>query len=695
MSSASITTRIGVGFFLLGAILASVLGYSYYSVNKLGTTFKEYRQTARQTLFVNDVIEDLFEARIAALKYREQPSTENAEDVQNNIAEITEAVQDLSLFEGQDSYQERLAESGNLAVSYKAAFRDLMATQSTTQAILNANMASGDAIYTALTELSLDARNTRNAFLQFRVGQLYQSFAEARSLTAQYVLSTREEYIQSAVAEINETMTEIEEIRSLTRNENQAQFVEDMSSEIVTYKSKAEELKVSVEAELAIATGQLDQIGPALQNKLEEILNSVVDRQNTLGPDGAALVGSVISSMPIVGAASLIFAMIGAFLSGRWVSVPLKRLVEKTRQLAEGNVDIKISGAEHKHELGQLAQALLVFRQAHIDRDAQIKEGAERARAEQANVVQALQAGLMGLADGDLTKRIEQEFPSDYEQLRLDFNETIDRLHSTIQSVIEATGEIRNGAGEITSSSEDLTRRTENQAATLEETAAAVEEMTVNLKATAKGAAQTNAHMADAKKSAGDGHTIVKETIEAMNEIQTSSKQISQIIKVIEDIAFQTNLLALNAGVEAARAGESGRGFAVVASEVRVLAQRSSEAAKEIKELIENSAKTVTTGASLVEKTGTALNEIVEVVNQVSTLVAEIDTGTNEQSTGIDEINTAVTQLDQVTQQNAAMAEEAHAACAVLTKETDELGELTKQFKTRIQRGQHAIRGAA
>ena len=297
-------------------------------------------------------------------------------------------------------------------------------------------------------------------------------------------------------------------------------------------------------------------------------------------------------------------------------------------------------------------------------------------------VVDNLAGGLKRMSDGDLSKCIEATFASEYEQLRTDFNSAVHSLQDVLGSVIVNAQGIRTGASEISQAADDLSRRTENQAATLEETAASLEEITASVRAAAEGAEQANQVVLDAKKNAETSGVVVREAVGAMSEIEKSSQQISQIIGVIDDIAFQTNLLALNAGVEAARAGDAGRGFAVVASEVRALAQRSSDAAKEIKTLISESGSQVEKGVDLVGQTGKALEDIVESVSSISTRVSEIARSAREQSTGIAEINVAMNQMDQVTQQNAAMVEQSTAASHSLNQESEELGRLVSKFNT-------------
>ncbi len=242
-------------------------------------------------------------------------------------------------------------------------------------------------------------------------------------------------------------------------------------------------------------------------------------------------------------------------------------------------------------------------------------------------------------------------------------------------------GQIGSGASEIARASDDLSQRTEQQAASLEETAAALDEITATVKKSAQGAVHARETVQSAMSGAAEGGEIVRDAVSAMGEIEKSATQIGNIIGVIDEIAFQTNLLALNAGVEAARAGEAGRGFAVVASEVRALAQRSAEAAKEIKTLISNSSRQVTTGVNLVDRTGEALRKIVQQVEQIDGLVSEIAASAQEQSAGLAQVNTAVNHMDQTTQQNAAMVEETTAASHALRTETSELQRLLGGFR--------------
>jgi methyl-accepting chemotaxis protein len=306
---------------------------------------------------------------------------------------------------------------------------------------------------------------------------------------------------------------------------------------------------------------------------------------------------------------------------------------------------------------------------------------ADEAQAAQAEVVTTLRGTLMRLAERDLSGRIEVAFPGEYDQLRTDFNTAITQLSETIAEVAERAVDLANGASEITAATNDLSGRTESQAATLEETAAALDEITSSVKSAAEGAAKVETYVSETRGRARASGDLVGSAVSAMSSIEKQAEEIQNIIGVIDDIAFQTNLLSLNAGVEAARAGEAGKGFAVVATEVRALAQRSSDAAKDIKTKISGSSKQVDEGVEMVNQVGTALKDIIERVDEISTFVSEIARSSAEQAQGLNEINTGVVSLDQVTQQNAAMVEQCTAAADSLGAHARELRQSMQRFK--------------
>jgi len=404
---------------------------------------------------------------------------------------------------------------------------------------------------------------------------------------------------------------------------------------------------------------------------------------------------SVVAAM---GLFALLFGMmIGRWLHG-WIIQPLTDMTEAMGKLAAGDTSISVPCLGWSDEMGQMAKGLQTFKKNSIEKarlEADAARNAQQAEAERSaheaqkardaeekqQAISLLGIGLGRLASGDLVQRIETPFAESTEQLREEFNLSIEQLQQSMLTIISNADAIRSGTGEISSAADDLSRRTEQQAASLEQTAAALDEITATVRKTAEGATHARDIVSSAKANADKGGEVVRLAISAMSGIEKSSQQIGQIIGVIDEIAFQTNLLALNAGVEAARAGDAGRGFAVVASEVRALAQRSAEAAKEIKGLISASTAQVEQGVGLVAETGKALERIVTEVGDINKVVSEIAASAHEQATGLNEVNAAVNQMDQVTQQNAAMVEETTAAAQSLNQETEKLSDLIGRFQ--------------
>ncbi|OUS38975.1 methyl-accepting chemotaxis protein [Rhodobacterales bacterium 56_14_T64] len=418
----------------------------------------------------------------------------------------------------------------------------------------------------------------------------------------------------------------------------------------------------------------------------------------TAGAKGDSIVGSIaiiwspdlafaevakakMISSAVAGVAFLIMCAISTFLLRSMMSRPLQDVGKLIDEISDGTYDQEPIHLERGDEIGAIARTVENLK-SQLTQARDVEEQRISAQEEQTRVVDDLTGALQRLSEGDLTQTIDQPFAGEYEALRENYNRTIETLVGIIDSVIGNSEKIRSSSEEINQSSSDLSQRTESQAATLEQTAAALDELTASVRSAATGAKEVESIVASASSTAEQSGVVVREAVDAMSLIEKSSVQISQIISVIDDISFQTNLLALNAGVEAARAGEAGRGFAVVASEVRALAQRSSDAAQEIKQLISDSSQQVNHGVQLVDRTGEELRKIIDSVGTISSHVMGIASGAEEQSIALAEINSGVLQLDQVTQHNAAMVEESTAASQLLRNDANELARQVSVFKT-------------
>ncbi|WP_434712003.1 methyl-accepting chemotaxis protein [Rhizobium sp. YTUHZ045] len=462
----------------------------------------------------------------------------------------------------------------------------------------------------------------------------------------------------------------------------------------ITEQSKAKD-SAGAASNGALINAKLNALTPKMIANNDAMMALLNDGGDALS---ASVNGRITFSFVLIGIAVLLAIGCGVAVAQKGIAGPMARLSLRMTRLAEGDTDSEIAGLERRDEVGQMAKAVSIFRNNAIERrqiearaeaDRSVSDGERREReaqkareaAELERAVAALGDGLRRLAAGDLASHIDEPFVAHLDALRQDFNHSVEKLDEALQAVGANARAIGAGANEIRSSADELSRRTEQQSASVEETAAALEKITTTVRDAAKRAEEASQLVTRTRLGAEKSGEIVRKAVAAMQEIEKSSGEISNIIGVIDDIAFQTNLLALNAGVEAARAGEAGKGFAVVAQEVRELAQRSAKAAKEIKDLINNSGTHVQTGVTLVGETGKALDVIVTEVRDINQHVHAIAEASREQSIGLQEINTVVNTMDQGTQQNAAMVEQSTAASHSLASEASALNTLLGQFR--------------
>ncbi len=474
--------------------------------------------------------------------------------------------------------------------------------------------------------------------------------------------------------------------------------------------TRAKEIVALTDRSVELAQAEKDDQAKALLAKVDALvlplasdnaafLDRIVKEVDARSDELTAQTDSTIfNSLLVIGLTFALGIIAALIVATKGITTPISALRERMISLAQGNATAPVEGQHRRDEVGQMAKAVSVFRDNQLERARLESEAAatrnlsekernerEAQKAKDAAdtqfAVDRLAEGLGRLADGDVTCRIDTPFVSHLDTLRNNFNDSVGNLNNALRAVGQNARGIDAGANEIRSAADDLSKRTEQQAASVEETAAALEEITTTVKDSSRRAEEVGHLVSKARQGAEKSGDVVRQAVTAMNEIERSSGEITNIISVIDEIAFQTNLLALNAGVEAARAGEAGKGFAVVAQEVRELAQRSAKAAKEIKALITTSGEHVRSGVELVGETGRALEVIVSEVQEINRHIHAIVESSREQSVGLQEINTAVNTMDQGTQQNAAMVEQSTAASHSLAKEAAALNQLLSRFK--------------
>jgi len=571
------------------------------------------------------------------------------------------------------------------------------------------------------------------AFKAERLNRLVTTVVmESRGIYAAPTVEKAKPFAEGIRTNLDKIDALLAEWRPLIPADTQASFetLVDRAKEFRTFRVETARLGEQVSPQAASEQGNNDANRAnrkAFQQQIDSVADINLKTLEAVTAEVAAFERSVVIVILAIAGLGMLAGLGAAFyIATNHLSRPILELTGKMKQLAGGDLTVDVPFAGRKDEIGEMAEAVQVFKQNGLAvRDLNAQEAVLREKSADLQssigvVVAAAAAGdftkrigkdyenddlnrfaasvneLVGsvdagiaetrrvvasLAAGDLTQSMHGHFQGAFAELQKNVNETLSTLQKTLREVRVTTDTINGNSSELRAAADDLSKRTEQQAAALEETSAALDEITVAVKSSTERAQEATVMVNEAKHSAAQSAAVVRNAVDAMGRIEQASSEIGQITNVIDEIAFQTNLLALNAGVEAARAGDAGKGFAVVAQEVRELAQRAASAAKDIKALISKSGSEVATGVRLVQETGSALGEIEDRVLKINDHIHSIATAAREQSTGLSEVSTAVNQMDQVTQQNAAMVEEANAATHKLSAEANNLANLIAYFK--------------
>lgn len=685
-----IGAKIALGFSAVLAVMVTLSGLAYISLDKIDANFNSFAQKVRVAGIARDVERDFLWMRRLV---REFGLTGDERLLEAGLKQRQIVAEEIATALEMIKNPERRAKMKEVTKSF-ATYNELFDKITTsrhefdhlTKDIVNP---VGHQARLGVDRIQAWATGKDgNGAAALLAGDIMKNLLQARLNAHKTLASHDKESVEATNRYINELFASLTAFGARTSNEEMHKYVDDASALAKQFQDGFQSAERQSQEIDRLLNETARKAGEILTEELAAIKNSVMKEQSQIESETEATISSSEQLSLALATAGLLIGATLAWSIGRAISAPVKKMTDAMTSLASGHLDVDVPARGGKDEIGEMADAVQVFKDAaiaKIRRDAELEdervrhlEAQRRAeedaiRRERELITTSIGAGMAKLSAKDLTYRMTDDVPEAYRRLQTDFNSAIAQLETALALVASGAQAIGSGTSQIAVAADDLSKRTEQQAAGLEETAAALEEVTVTVKRSAEGAMHASDIVGTTKSEAEKSGEIVRQAVDAMGRIEKSSQQIGQIIGVIDEIAFQTNLLALNAGVEAARAGDAGKGFAVVASEVRALAQRSAEAAKEIKALVSTSSTQVDQGVELVGRTGKALEKIVAQVAEIDKVVNEIASGAREQATSLAEVNAAVGQMDQNTQKNAAMVEETTAASHNLRKETEEL----------------------
>jgi len=594
-----------------------------------------------------------------------------------------------------------------------------------------------------MRELARQATDAKDSDLMAHLGPAQERMLSARLSAFRFLAAPSQAGIEEARARLDEAVKLTTGIADWFHTPDQKRMATEVDDAVDKYRDA---FLTTAKGVLAVHDMMLGVMA-ATAHEFAETAKKVSDNQHGALAQTRDEMESIIANASAletwIALAAAVFGLLFAWIIARGITGPVVEMTGTMTGLAAGDNGVDIPALDNKDEIGEMAKAVEVFKKNAIEKvrmdeaerqrlEAERKAAeAQRAREQEigreiATLIDAVSKGeltsrldlagkdgfyrtmseginrltdtvqtaisdiarvVRALAEGDLNQRITAQYQGAFDGLKQDINATSEKLAEIVGNITQSTEAISQASAEVSSGSADLAERTEQQASSLEETAASMEELGATVRSASENAQRANRTASDARGSAEQGGVVAGQAVDAMKRIEQASRKITEIIGVIDEIAFQTNLLALNAAVEAARAGDAGKGFAVVAQEVRVLAQRSAQASKEIKTLILDSDQQVQSGVDLVKKAGESLSGIVSGVQQVAKLISEIAAASTEQASALDEINSAVASMDEMTQKNAALVEETTAAAQSMAGQAGDLAVLVSFFKLEQSHG--------
>ncbi|CAA7618770.1 methyl-accepting chemotaxis protein [Magnetospirillum sp. SS-4] len=738
MAHYRVGSRIFAGFILVLALLCVLAYTGWHSLTGTTDRTKTYILHAEQ---VEGILR--IQTQVADMRRNVQVfGFTGAEAAHKQVTDIgtplVGAIKSLRDTFQSETRREALGKMVKLAENYLADFNKMRELRQKRDAAI-ANMRAAGA--TALEALekgqnALTASNDHVEALQF--SEIQVELGQARIFANIYLTAPTAEGAQRVLKTIGGTKAATETALGKASIPAVQAALKEALAALVRYETDFTVMVKDVEAAEALVNGVMPRLAAEFADLAAGVAADLEASMIKESAENAAANEAAIRMLLTVTVFALALGVLFAWMIARGITVPIGDMTGAMNRLAGGDNSVQVPALGNKDEIGEMAKAVQVFKQNAIDKlrmeaeqraaeEAQRKAEEEQRKreaaivAEVAEVAKAASNGdldrridldgkngfllnlcegvnnlvnltgvalkdvagvLAAVARGDLTRRITNDYAGVFGQLKGDVNLTADKLSEVVGNINEATGQITSAASEVAAGSQDLSERSEQQASALEETAASMEELAATVRQNSANAQQANQLAAGAREIAAGGGQVVSDAITAMGRIEGSSQKIEDIVGMIDEIAFQTNLLALNAAVEAARAGDAGKGFAVVAQEVRNLAQRSAQASKEIKGLIAESSSQVRSGADLVKGAGKTLEDILGSVKRVADIVAEIAAASAEQASGIDQVNSAITQMDEMTQQNAALVEESTAAAHSLEEQARHLGQVMAFFNT-------------